>query len=240
MDGLAELVAAALAEDAGGGDITSEAVVGADASARARIVQKQPGVLFGFAAAAEAFTQAGGQSFDALAGEGQWRDEVPAEVALVSGPARSLLLAERTALNFLAHLSGVATLTARFVEAVQGSGATILDTRKTTPGLRALEKAAVEAGGGRNHRLGLDDAILLKENHVLLAGGIGPAIALARDAHPELEVEVECRNAEEVGEALEAARTGCCSTTWAPPSSGPRSPNATEPAPRRRSRRRAG
>ena len=104
--------------------------------------------------------------------EGQWRDEVPAEVALVAGPARSLLLAERTALNFLAHLSGVATLTARFVEAVRGSGATILDTRKTTPGLRALEKAAVAAGGGRNHRFGLDDAILIKENHVAIAGGI--------------------------------------------------------------------
>ena len=122
----------------------------------------------------------------------------------MSGPARGLLAAERTALNLLCHLSGIATLTARYVEAVAGTGARILDTRKTTPGLRALEKAAVAAGGGTNHRMGLYDAILIKENHAALAGGVGAAVRAAREAHPELPVEVECRDEAEVAEALEA------------------------------------
>ena len=117
-------------------------------------------------------------------------------------PARALLAAERTALNFLGHLSGVATLTARFVEAVAGTGAAILDTRKTTPGLRALEKAAVVAGGGRNHRLGLYDAILIKENHIAMAGSLAKAVHGARTAQPGLAVEVECRNLDEVTYAL--------------------------------------
>ena len=116
----------------------------------------------------------------------------------------ALLAAERTALNFLGHLSGIATLTARFVEAVAGTGAAILDTRKTTPGLRALEKAAVAAGGGRNHRIGLYDAILIKENHIALAGGVAKAVYAARRAQPELPVEVECRNLDEVAYALGA------------------------------------
>jgi nicotinate-nucleotide pyrophosphorylase (carboxylating) len=129
---------------------------------------------------------------------------VPVDVAAVSGSARALLAAERTALNLLCHLSGVATLTARFVRTVDGTGATILDTRKTTPGLRALEKAAVVAGGGRNHRMGLYDAYLIKENHIALAGGLAAAVRTAREADPGREVEVECRDAAEVGEALEA------------------------------------
>jgi nicotinate-nucleotide pyrophosphorylase (carboxylating) len=128
---------------------------------------------------------------------------VPADVALAIGPGRALLAGERTALNFLCHLSGVATLTARFVGAVAGTKAEILDTRKTTPGLRALEKAAVAAGGGRNHRMGLDDAILIKENHVALAGGVREAVRAARKAHPRREIEVECRTADEVAAALE-------------------------------------
>ncbi len=201
---LSELVARALAEDVGAGDLTSEAIVSTGARARAWIVQKQPGVVFGLAAAREAFVQAGASDFEASAEEGRWREQIPAEVAETSGPARALLAAERTALNLLAHLSGVATLTARFVERVRGSGVTILDTRKTTPGLRALEKAAVVAGGGANHRLGLDDAILIKENHIAIAGGLERAVALAVSAHPELEVEVECRNAVEVEAALDA------------------------------------
>ena len=135
-----------------------------------------------------------------VAAESEWRDEVPAEVARAAGPARALLAAERTALNLLCHLSGVATLTARFVRAVEGTGAKILDTRKTTPGLRALEKAAVAAGGGTNHRMGLYDAILIKENHAALAGGVGEAVRRAREAQPSLPVEVECRNLEEVRE----------------------------------------
>jgi nicotinate-nucleotide pyrophosphorylase (carboxylating) len=199
---LRALVARALAEDLGAGDVTSQATVPSGARARARLVQKEPGVVFGLDAAAETFAQAGAESFDRLLAEGQWRDGVPAEVALIAGPARALLAAERTALNLLAHLSGVATLTARFVDAVRGTGAAILDTRKTTPGLRSLEKAAVAAGGGRNHRMGLDDAVLIKENHIAIAGGLGAAVELARGAQPALEVEVECRDIDEVAEAL--------------------------------------
>ena len=142
------IVGAALAEDLGAGDVTSAATVPEGARARARIVQKEPGVVFGLDVVAEAMRQCGVEDVDKLVVEGQWRDGVPAEVALAGGPAAGLLAAERVALNFLGHLSGVATLTARFVEAVAGTGARILDTRKTTPGLRALEKAAVVAGGG--------------------------------------------------------------------------------------------
>jgi len=192
----------ALAEDVGSGDVTSLATVPEGARARARIVQKAPGVVFGLAAVGETMRQCGVGEVDALAVEGRWREDVPAEVALASGPARGLLAAERTALNFLGHLSGVATLTARFVEAAAGTGARILDTRKTTPGLRALEKAAVEAGGGRNHRIGLYDAILIKENHIALGGGLAKAVHAARAAQPEMPVEVECRNLDEVAYAL--------------------------------------
>ena len=203
-ESLAELVARALAEDVGSGDVTSEATVPADAGGRARILQKQPGVVFGLEAAAEVFAQAGAESFEALGPETQWRDDVPADVAAIAGPARALLAGERTALNLLGHLSGIATLTARFVEAVRGTGVAILDTRKTTPGLRALEKAAVAAGGGTNHRMGLDDAILVKENHVAIAGGVARAVELAREARPGMEVEIECRDRAEVDEALAA------------------------------------
>jgi nicotinate-nucleotide pyrophosphorylase (carboxylating) len=199
---LQEIVARALAEDVGPGDVTTAATVPADARARARIVQKQSGVAFGLDVVEETMRQCGVEHVDKLVVEGQWRDAVPAEVAVASGPAAALLVAERTALNFLGHLSGVATLTARFVEAVAGTGAHVLDTRKTTPGLRALEKAAVAAGGGRNHRMGLHDAILIKENHIALAGGVAKAIYLARKAQPELAVEVEVRDLDETAYAL--------------------------------------
>jgi nicotinate-nucleotide pyrophosphorylase (carboxylating) len=199
---LSETVARALAEDLGAGDVTAEATVPEEARGRARVVQKQPGVVFGLAAVAEAMRQCGAEDVDNLVVEGQWREEVPAEVLIASGSARALLAAERTALNFLGHLSGVATLTARFVEAVAGTGAAILDTRKTTPGLRGLEKAAVVAGGGRNHRIGLYDAILIKENHIAMAGGLAKAVHGAREAHPEMAIEVECRNLDEVSYAL--------------------------------------
>jgi nicotinate-nucleotide pyrophosphorylase (carboxylating) len=201
---LKDLVSRALAEDVGPGDVTAEAVVPEEARARATIAQKQQGVLFGLDAAEEAFSQAGATSFDRLVVEGQWRDDVPATAVRVAGPARALLAAERTALNFLGHLSGIATLTARFVREVEGSGARILDTRKTTPGLRRLEKAAVAAGGGLNHRMGLHDAILIKENHIAVAGGLGEAVRRAAEARPDLPVEVECRDLGEVEEALEA------------------------------------
>jgi len=202
VEPLSETVRRALAEDVGPGDVTTAATVPADARARARILQKQSGVAFGLDLVEEAMRQCGVDEVDKLAVEGQWRDAVPAEVALASGPAPALLAAERTALNFLGHLSGIATLTARFVEAVAGTGAQILDTRKTTPGLRALEKAAVAAGGGRNHRMGLHDAVLIKENHVALAGGVAKAIYLARRAQPGLPIEIEVRNLDETAYAL--------------------------------------
>ena len=202
---LRELVARALAEDLGeAGDLTSDAVVPAGAEARARIVQKEPGVVFGIEAAAEAFAQMGARAFAPAAPEGEWRDEVPADVALASGPARALLAAERTALNLLCRLSGVATLTASFAKAIGDSDAVLLDTRKTTPGMRALEKAAVLAGGGTNHRLGLHDAILIKENHLAVAGGVAEAVAAARSANGDRPVEVECSDLDEVAQALRA------------------------------------
>jgi nicotinate-nucleotide pyrophosphorylase (carboxylating) len=204
MDELRDLVARALAEDVGDGDVTSAATVPGGARARARVVRKQAGVVFGLGAVAETMKQCGVEDVDNLVVEGQWREEVTAEVLLASGPARGLLAAERTALNFLGHLSGIATLTARYVKAVAGTGARILDTRKTTPGLRMLEKAAVAAGGGQNHRMGLYDAVLIKENHIALAGGAAKAIHAARKAQPEMPVEIECRDLEEVAYALGA------------------------------------
>lgn len=202
MADLRELVERALAEDLGAGDVTSEATVPEGARARARIVQKEAGVVFGLAAVAETMGQCGVEDVDTLVVEGQWREDVPAEVSLASGSAAGLLAAERTALNFLGHLSGIATLTARYVEAVEGTGTVILDTRKTTPGLRELEKAAVAAGGGQNYRMGLYDAILIKENHIALAGSLAKAVYAARKARPELPVEVECRSVLESGYAL--------------------------------------
>jgi nicotinate-nucleotide pyrophosphorylase (carboxylating) len=202
MTDLNDLVARALAEDVGAGDVTSEATVPAEARGRARIVQKQAGVVYGLGVVAEVMRQCGVEDVDNLVVEGQRREEVPAEVLFASGPAAALLVAERTALNFLGRLSGVATLTARYVEAVAGTGAVIIDTRKTTPGLRELEKAAIVAGGGRNHRMGLYDAILIKENHIALAGSLAKAVHAARSKHPDLAVEVETRNLDEVAYAL--------------------------------------
>jgi nicotinate-nucleotide pyrophosphorylase (carboxylating) len=203
-----ELVARALQEDLGSGDVTAEAVVPEDAQGRAVIAQKEPGVLFGLEVAGEVFRQTGVEGLEGVAAEGKWREDVPAIVARIQGPARALLAAERTALNLLCHLSGVATLTARFVRAADGTGARILDTRKTTPGLRALEKAAVAAGGGTNHRMGLYDAILIKENHAALAGGVGEAVRRAREGRPDLSVEVECRDLDEVSQGVDAGADG--------------------------------
>ena len=201
---LRELVARALAEDIGTGDMTAGAVITRDARASGKIVQKQPGIVYGYEVAVEAFRQCGATRFDALLPESEWRGQVPATLVKVEGSARGLLAAERTALNFLCHLSGVATLTARYVRAVEGTGATILDTRKTMPGLRVLEKEAVRAGGGANHRIGLYDGILIKENHALLAGGIGPAVSRARERQPDREIEIECRDLGEVRDAVDA------------------------------------
>jgi nicotinate-nucleotide pyrophosphorylase (carboxylating) len=199
---LEQTVARALAEDLGGGDVTSQSTVPAEARARARIVLKEPGVVFGLDAVTETMRQCEVEEVEPLVAEGEWREEVPVDVVHAAGSARALLAAERTALNFLGHLSGIATLTARYVEAVAGTATTILDTRKTLPGLRNLEKAAVVAGGGVNYRLGLYDAILIKENHIALAGSLAKAVHGARTAHPDLAVEVEVRDLDEAAYAL--------------------------------------
>jgi nicotinate-nucleotide pyrophosphorylase (carboxylating) len=198
-----DVVARALAEDVGSGDVTVAATVSAGTRARATIRQKAPGVIFGLEAAEATFrTLDPGCAIHRLCAEGEWRESGP--VLELEGAAGAMLTGERTALNLLGRLSGVATLTARCVRAVEGTGAQILDTRKTTPGLRALEKAAVAAGGGTNHRAGLYDMVLIKENHAALAGGVGAAVRAARERFPELPLEVECRTLAEVDEALAA------------------------------------
>jgi nicotinate-nucleotide pyrophosphorylase (carboxylating) len=201
-----DLLARALDEDIGLRDITTEAVVEPGRRAVAWIEQKQPGMIFGFEVAQAVFRRLDSlSSWSTLEPEGTWRKEVPVVVAKVEGDARALLSGERVALNFLQHLSGVATYTARCVYAARRTGATILDTRKTTPGLRLLEKRAVEAGGGRNHRMGLYDAVLVKENHAELAGGVAEATRRALAGRPDdCPVEVECRSLADVEEALAA------------------------------------
>lgn len=205
-DELTELARRALREDVGEADVTTVATVAADAHARALITQKAAGTVFGLDVAERCFELLDpAVSFERLVGEGSWREE-GGPVLSVEGSARALLTGERTALNFLGRLSGIATLAARFVREVEGTGTVVLDTRKTTPGLRMLEKAAVAAGGATNHRVGLFDAILVKENHIAAAGGIGQAVARVRDAAPELAgtLEVEVRNLVEIDEALAA------------------------------------
>ncbi len=195
----------ALAEDVGDGDVTTDATVPAGARARGTITQKQPGVIYGLQAAETAFRLLDpAVTCERRVQEGEWREG--GEVLVLAGLARALLTGERTAMNFLAHLSGVATYAARAAQAVAGTGTRVLDTRKTTPGLRALEKAAVAAGGASNHRFGLHDAILIKENHIAAAGGITAAVQRARAAQPELAgtLEVEVRDEAEIDEALAA------------------------------------
>jgi len=194
---VAEVVARALAEDVGAGDVTTRATVPDGARGVATITQKAPGVVFGLDVAEATFRQADPSlSVERLAPEGVWQ-EPGTPVLRISGPAAGILVAERTALNFLQRLSGVATLTARYVRAIEGTGARILDTRKTTPGLRALEKAAVVAGGGVNHRVGLFDFVLIKENHAALAGGVGEAVRrgqlLGRLAQPEMQQQIDAQ-----------------------------------------------
>jgi nicotinate-nucleotide pyrophosphorylase (carboxylating) len=201
---LPELVARALAEDLGDGDVTSAATVPAAARARATITQREPGVVSGLEPALLAFRMLDASvSAEQTAPEGEWRD-AGSVVLVVTGAARALLGAERTALNFLGPLSGIATFAARAVAAVEGTGARVLDTRKTTPGLRALEKQAVAAGGATNHRHGLYDAVLIKENHIAIAGGIAAAVRAAHANAPDLPLEVEVRDSREIEEALAA------------------------------------
>jgi nicotinate-nucleotide pyrophosphorylase (carboxylating) len=204
---LRDLVARALAEDVGSGDVTTRAVVPEGAGARATITQKAPGVIFGLEAAEEAFRQSESDLvLERLTPEGEWREGGP--VLRAEGGAAGILASERTALNLLGRLSGIATMTARYVRAIEGTGARILDTRKTTPGLRALEKRAVVAGGGHNHRAGLFDAMLVKENHSALGGGVGEATRRALAAAAKgVPVEIECSTLDEVDQALAAGAT---------------------------------
>jgi nicotinate-nucleotide pyrophosphorylase (carboxylating) len=201
---VAALVDAALVEDLGpaGEDVTSAATIPADLVATAEIRARGAGVVAGIPVAALALERAGAD-VTTTATDG---DTVgPGDVVLrATGPVRRLLTAERTTLNLLCHLSGVATLTRTWVDAVAGTGAAIRDTRKTSPGLRVLEKYAVRAGGGVNHRMGLWDAALVKDNHVAAAGGVAAAFAAVREAFPGLSVEVECDTLAQVAEVIEA------------------------------------
>jgi nicotinate-nucleotide pyrophosphorylase (carboxylating) len=188
-----------LAEDVGAGDATTNAVIDEGATCEALILLKEPGVICGLDVGAAVFEELGA-TLEPLAADGDRVGVGP--IARVDGPARAVLTGERLALNLIGRLSGIATLTRRYVDAIEGTGAVILDTRKTTPGLRDLEKHAVRCGGGTNHRLRLDDGVLIKDNHLRLAGSIGEAVARARSAC--LPIEVECDTAAQVAQALDA------------------------------------
>jgi nicotinate-nucleotide pyrophosphorylase (carboxylating) len=193
----------ALAEDVGPGDVTTNSIVPPDAIMRGRIIAKQDGVVAGLDVAQAVYRMVDERIvLTALVAEGE-RVTNRQTLALVSGPARGLLTAERTALNFLGRMSGIATLTRQFVDAVAGTGATILDTRKTAPGLRMVDKLAVQRGGGRNHRIGLYDMVLIKDNHIDFAGSLRAAVECAREHAPHLEIEVEARTLDDVREALD-------------------------------------
>ncbi|BCR04506.1 nicotinate-nucleotide diphosphorylase (carboxylating) [Desulfuromonas versatilis] len=199
------IIRTALQEDIGHGDVTTMATVEKGTSARAQLVAKEDFVLSGIDVARQVFLFLDETiAFEKLIEDGQrvGRGEV---LAWIKGEAATLLQGERVALNLLQRMSGIATLTAQFVEAVKGTGATIVDTRKTTPGLRVLEKFSVRVGGGTNHRTSLYDGVLIKENHIAAAGGIATAVSRARARVPHtLKIEVETQNLDEVGEALEA------------------------------------
>ncbi|MDM9560407.1 carboxylating nicotinate-nucleotide diphosphorylase [Bordetella petrii] len=202
---LEPLVRAALLEDLGrAGDITTDAIVPADAQARTRLVARQEGVLAGLDLARLAFRlMDAGIDFQPLLADGA-RLRPGSEIAVISGPARGMLTAERTALNFLGHLSGVATATASIADAIRPHGAKVTCTRKTLPGLRALQKYAVRVGGGSNHRYGLDDAVLIKDNHVAVAGGVRQAVQRARAAVGHMvKIELEVDTLAQLDEALE-------------------------------------
>ena len=202
---LAELVRGALAEDVGPGDVTTAATIPADRTGRARVIARAPGIVSGLAPFAETYRQVDAGVVVEFAKEEGDQVEMGDALAFARGAFASLLVAERVALNFLQRLSGVATQAWRFSQAVAGTRAHIVDTRKTTPGWRALEKAAVRAGGGLNHRMGLYDAYLIKENHVAGSGGIGAALAAAAARNDgRLPVEIEVRSAEELEAALDS------------------------------------
>ena len=199
----------ALAEDLGTGDVTTNAVIPESASARAAMIARESLTVAGLEFAEAAFTELSPVATVApLVRDGQ-RVSANARLLTVSGHARTILSAERVALNFVQHLSGIATCTAQFVAAIEGTKAVILDTRKTTPGWRRFEKYAVQCGGGKNHRIGLDDLFLIKDNHLRLLeraspNGIVAAVRLARSARPDLRVEVEADSLDQVGQAIDA------------------------------------
>ena len=204
-----QVVQSGLAEDIGRGDATTLATVPAEATARAMMTTREPLVVAGLVLAEATFRELSpGVEISRVAGDGE-RVAANACLLRIGGPARALLSAERVALNFVQRLSGIATLTARFVEAVNGTRAQILDTRKTTPGWRRLEKYAVGCGGGRNHRFGLFDMVLIKDNHLAalrkeLPNPIAAAVQRARAAYPQLKVEVEADTVEQAEQALAA------------------------------------
>ena len=199
------VVAAALAEDVGDGDRTTAALVPEDARCRAQLLLEEPGVVCGVPVAAAVFRALDPSvRVDVLVAEGDAVTAPPIVLAEIEGLARAVLTGERVALNILGRLCGIASLTRRFVELVDGTGTRVLDTRKTTPGLRALEKYAVRCGGGTNHRAGLYDAVLVKENHLRIAGGIPAAAAALRGATNGLQVEVEAETLAQVREAIDA------------------------------------
>ena len=200
------VVRRALEEDlAYGPDVTTLATVSPTALATGDVVPRTPGVLAGVAVAAAVFDRVGGSEIEIVLHADDGSATVPGKPVLtVRGPTQALLTAERTALNLIGHLSGIASLTREWVDAVAGTGAVIRDTRKTTPGLRVLDKYAVRCGGGQNHRMGLGDAALVKDNHVAAAGGIHAAVAAVRASALEAPLEVECDTLDQVREAIDA------------------------------------
>lgn len=201
-DTLDPLIEAALAEDVGAGDITTDAIVPLDMTCRGKIISKQEGVIAGLPVARRVFQLVDPRiQFDSKTKDGE-KVQADQIVARLHGSARAMLKAERVALNYLQRLSGIASLTARYVKAVDGTKTQILDTRKTTPGLRVLEKYATRIGGAVNHRAGLFDALLIKDTHLALIGGIGAALRGVRKAYPDLEVHIEVSNIQELEQAL--------------------------------------
>lgn len=199
------IVEAALREDVGFGDLTTEICIAPDALAEARFIAKEPGILCGSALVRAVFRQVEPSLKVFFNYNDGYKLETGDEIATVRGRARGILTGERTALNFLQHLSGIATKTRQYADQVRGTGVRIVDTRKTTPGLRMLEKHAVTLGGGYNHRFGLDDGILIKDNHIAAAGGVSEAISLAKERAPHtLKIEVEVSTLEELRAALDA------------------------------------
>lgn len=202
IDLIEQRVAQALAEDAHDGDITSKATITADQISQAAFTARKSGVVAGTLIAAVVLEQCGLNNYQLLVKDGQ---AINAGTVLIElqGNTRAILLAERTALNFLSHLSGIATLTAQWVKAVEGSNTKVRDTRKTTPGLRELEKYAVRMGGGTNHRMTLSDGALIKDNHIAAAGSVTAAISNVKKEFPGVEIEVEVDNLEQLKEALQ-------------------------------------